>query len=344
MAAHSLNFMRFAARTAAILCVCATGAFGADKPPAVEVSLGDVSLNKVAFLVAADAGIYAKNGLSVHQYITPYAANKARHQGVNVPAQYVKDDAADDADISVGGGTPMIVNFTRSARATDRVIIATFESQVRDHIIASEAIKSPADLKGKRLGFTDDGAVTHFAAISFAKAMGWDPNQDISLIGNANAPEAIKDGKVDAFIGSALVQAKASQEKLKDLVDLGQYNIPVAGSSLNADRAWLKKNPETAKRFVKSTVEAIALIKTNRQAFFDAMAKWYNIKDRATQQSMYAQVAGLPKKPYPAVDGIKKTMEVYNYREMKKHKPEDFYDASFMTELDKSGYIDGLYR
>jgi hypothetical protein len=24
-------------------------------------------------------------------------------------------------------------------------------------------------------------------------------------------------------------------------------------------------------------------------------------------------------------------------------KPQDFYDASFVEELDKSGYIDGLY-
>ncbi len=29
---------------------------------------------------------------------------------------------------------------------------------------------------------------------------------------------------------------------------------------------------------------------------------------------------------------------------MTRHKPEDFVDASFVTELDKSGYIDGLYK
>src|SRR6187551_755721 len=34
----------------------------------VELSLGDVSLNKVAFLVAADNGIYEKNGLKVRQF------------------------------------------------------------------------------------------------------------------------------------------------------------------------------------------------------------------------------------------------------------------------------------
>ncbi len=37
-------------------------------------------------------------------------------------------------------------------------------------------------------------------------------------------------------------------------------------------------------------------------------------------------------------------MQVYDSHEMRSHKPEDFYDSSFMTELDKSGFIDGLYK
>src|SRR4051794_887339 len=89
----------------ALLALAATAALAGEAPrpaaaPAtplpIEVSLGDVSLNKVPFLIAADAGIYARNGVAVHQYITPYAADKARRQGVAVPAQYVNPDEDDD--------------------------------------------------------------------------------------------------------------------------------------------------------------------------------------------------------------------------------------------------------
>src|SRR5438270_4350635 len=79
----------------------------AEKPVAVDVALGDVSLNKAPFLIAADAGIYAKNGLDVRQFITPAAAAVARASGVIVPAEYVKRDIA-SAPIDIGGGTPMI--------------------------------------------------------------------------------------------------------------------------------------------------------------------------------------------------------------------------------------------
>jgi hypothetical protein len=37
-------------------------------------------------------------------------------------------------------------------------------------------------------------------------------------------------------------------------------------------------------------------------------------------------------------------LSLYTYRELKKAKPEDFYDASFITELDQSGYIDSVYK
>jgi ABC-type nitrate/sulfonate/bicarbonate transport system substrate-binding protein len=116
------------------------------------------------------------------------------------------------------------------------------------------------------------------------------------------------------------------------------------GSGVNALKRWLPEHRETAARFVKSTVDAIALIKTDKQAAFAAMAKWYGITDPEKQEHIYAQAVQLPSKPYPAVEGIKKMMAIYDYREMRVHAPEDFYDASFITALDQSGYIDGLYK
>src|SRR5467141_2093978 len=77
----------------------------------VDVSLGDVSINKVPQLVAADQGIYAKYGLEVHQTISAGAARAAAASGVVVPEAYVNRDASVAAPIEVGGGSPMIHGF-----------------------------------------------------------------------------------------------------------------------------------------------------------------------------------------------------------------------------------------
>jgi hypothetical protein len=44
---------------------------------------------------------------------------------------------------------------------------------------------------------------------------------------------------------------------------------------------------------------------------------------------------------YPSVE--LKVMAIYNYPEMGWYKSEDFYDDSFVRQLDQSRYIDSLY-
>src|SRR5215467_14361624 len=216
-----------------LLSTAASPSFAADKLTSVDVALGDVSLNKVPFLIAADAGIYAKNGLDVHQFITPGAAEVARNSGVLVPDQYVRKDIG-SAPFDIGGGSPMIYRVANDPKGIHRVVLATTESTIKDHIIASASIGKVEDLKGKRLGYSVPGAVTHVGALGFAKKMGWQPGKDITLVGNGNALNPLREGREDAFLGSAMVIALAPEMKLKDVIDLSQYNIPVAGSSIMA--------------------------------------------------------------------------------------------------------------
>ncbi|MBI3940098.1 MAG: hypothetical protein HY315_04640, partial [Acidobacteria bacterium] len=164
------------------------------------------------------------------------------------------------------------------------------------------------------------------------------------LLANALAVNTLRDGAVDAFVADELAYTMAMTAGFQSLVDLGAWNIPIAGSGVNATRTWLKDNGETARRFIKSLVETIALMKRDKTVAFNSMAKWYNITDPEKQELFYTEVSQIPRKPYPAVDGIKKVMEIYNYHEMQRHKPEDFYDDSFVRELDSSGYIDSLYK
>jgi ABC-type nitrate/sulfonate/bicarbonate transport system substrate-binding protein len=128
------------------------------------------------------------------------------------------------------------------------------------------------------------------------------------------------------------------------LLDLRTWKLPVAGSGIRTTRAWLKDNQDTARRFVKSMVEGIAVFKADRAAAYAAMQKWWNIQDPAILKAMYDAAKDMRAKPYPCIEGIKYTMEIYNSNEMRRHKPEDFYDDTFVRELDRSGYIDSLYK
>jgi NitT/TauT family transport system substrate-binding protein len=237
-----------------------------------------------------------------------------------------------------------MVRMTSSAIAPQRVILATTDDISRFHIVSRPDIARPEDLKGKRIGYGSLGALDHFSMMSFAEKMGWDAHRDLSLFSTGNGPMPTLKGKVDAFFATDIALEESHKLGLKDLVDLYPMRFPMPGSGVNAESSWLEKNRATAARFVKATVEAIARLKTDKEAAFASMVKWYGITDRAKQEAVYAQATQLPSKPYPSVEGLKKMQQFYNWREMTRHKLEDFYDASFIAELDKSGYIDGLYK
>lgn len=335
--------------TAAALFACTMGVAQAQGAKSdllsVDLSLGDVSLNKVAFLVAADNGIYGKNGLKVRQFVTADAASRIKRSGVDVPADFIgtaEEEAA--APLNIGGGSPLIVRMTSDARSVNRVILLTFEDTSKFHIISKKDVNSIDDLKGRRLGYSVYGAVSHLMALALLKQKGWSQEDDISLISEGMAYDALKKDKVDAFIGSEIYYGMAEKQGFKDLADITPLNIPVAGSGLNAEREWLRNNREAARRMVKSSIDAYAFMKNDKEATLKAMEKWYGVKDRAQQENMYKTVEATPLKPYPSVSGIKAVMSLYTYRELKMAKPEDFYDASFIAELDKTGYIDGVYK
>jgi len=305
----------------------------------VDVSLGDVSINKVPQLVAADQGIYAKYGLDVHQTISAGAARAAAASGVTVPESYVRREGGSAAPIEVGGGSPMIYGAVVNGRPA-RVIVLTQEPMAMDHVIARQGISRVQDLKGKRLGFSGAGAVTHFSALALAKELGWAPDRDITLVGGAATIEALKQDKVDAILGSAMVIALAQGAGFKDVGDLTTYKIPMAGSGVMVDKAFLSANRDTVLRFLKADIEATALMQKDRRVFDAALAKWFNITDASTQAGMFAYVNKFEKKPYPAIDGVKQVLAIYDSPEMRKHKAEEFYDSSLVAQLDKSGFLD----
>ncbi len=86
------------------------------------------------------------------------------------------------------------------------------------------------------------------------------------------------------------------------------------------------------------------MIKTDKKAALASMTKWYGISDPQKLEAVYAEAKLLPSKPYPSIEGLRLMQSVYDWREMTIRRPEDFADSSFIADLDKSGYIDSLYK
>ena len=321
------------------------GASGADQQKTLDrlmVPLTDVSINKVPYVTAKEAGLYEKYGLDVHLYITEGAAKKGEGDGMAPPKEFV---GGKGSDLSTGGGVGLTVG--KAQRGGDRVILATTDHTLRWHVYARPEIKTVEQLKGKRLGVTGDSSCTGLVGYIIASKMKWQIGKDLTL---ARASEerlaALGKNTVDAVVVNELGFTHAAKMGLKPLIDLNEWSEPFLCSGVSASQAWLAQpgNRDKALRFLKATVEGIALMTKNDPVATRAIGKWWGVPDREIQRRMLSTGKEIPKKPYPNVEGIKLVMKLYDSPEMRKYKPEDFYDDTLMRELDKSGFIDGLYK
>lgn len=320
------------------LLVCSMGlACGESDLIPLRVVMGSRSVSKLPFVIAEDQGLYEKYGLDVDLWMPPPDFEGGKQ---------VRGKAPRRSDISINGATPMMVDVAVNARGRHLVVLASTDCVVRAHIVGRRGIDNLEDLKGRRLGITPYmHTTTGFVALLLARRMGWDPVHDLSIMFNGRDLGLLREGKVDAIVASERWYAIALQEGFPILADTRTWGEPIAGNSVRVEPAWLEDsmNREAASRFLKATVEAIALFHQNRELAIDVLGRWYGITDRELAEVVYERGASIPRRPYPCYEGIRKTFELYDSNEMRRYTPDDFYDDSLLQALDESGFIDSLY-
>jgi ABC-type nitrate/sulfonate/bicarbonate transport system substrate-binding protein len=157
--------------------------------------------SKLIVWVAQNEGLYAKNGLQVEIFTPPNSADDFRKvTGIEVPSQYVRQTAP--SPVTIGGGTPGIIRSSTDARARKTLIITSADNMANWSIIARQDITRPEQLKGKRLGHSEN--ISHFHTTLFLKRMGWVSGRDVSLVPGIEHLDPLLNGDVDAFIANDL--------------------------------------------------------------------------------------------------------------------------------------------
>jgi ABC-type nitrate/sulfonate/bicarbonate transport system substrate-binding protein len=143
------------------------------------------------------------------------------------------------------------------------------------------------------------------------------------------------------------VHKKAVEAGMRVLANMQEMEIPFQNSALVATQRFIGKNPDVMRRLTKSFVDGIHLVKTNPDSAKRAIGKYMRIKDEKDLDEAYEILASLTqRKPYPTLEGFKNIIAELSAKipAAKSADPKDFVDIRFLDELDRSGYIDNLYR
>jgi ABC-type nitrate/sulfonate/bicarbonate transport system substrate-binding protein len=109
----------------------------------------------------------------------------------------------------------------------------------------------------------------------------------------------------------------------------------------------MNKSPDVVRRVVKSYVEGIRVMRSDPRLAKRALGKYMKISDEAELDETYQLLKKLISvKPYPTLEGFRIVLDELSEKipAAKNANPKDFTDTRFLEELDRSGFIDQLYK
>ncbi len=281
--------------------------------------------------IALDKGLFAKYGLNLDlRFIAPATST----QGL----------LAKSLDIVNPGGE--IIEAALNGEPV--VYIAGILTRAVMSLHVKPEIRSVSDLRGKVLAVTLPGATTDFAARVLLQQSGLVPGKDVKLIYLKGMPEIVagmSQGNADAGIFTSPTTLKAKQSGFKELVNLTDRNIPMIHAAFASTKDYLKGQPENVRRFLQGYIEGIKVARTDAELAKQMIGKYTKTTDRDELDDAYRTfVAGWEKIPLVPTAAVQTMLNFATNPAAKTAKAESFIDNSAVIELEKSGFIERLYR
>jgi ABC-type nitrate/sulfonate/bicarbonate transport system substrate-binding protein/LysM repeat protein len=236
-------------------------------------------------------------------------------------------------------------------RGSDVVMIAGVINTLTFKFFVDKSIKQPDQLKGKIAAVTRFGSSTDFALRYALERYGLVPDKDVTILqaGNMAAIVAgLESGKVQGAMLSAPFTLRAKKLGFPLMADLQMLGLEYQHTGVATSQALIKSRPELVRNVMKAYVEGIHYYKTHRAESLTILAKYLKTTDADVLSEIYDDV-GLKltaEKPYPTLRGIGIMLRELAAANSKSAvvRPEDFVDISFVRELDRSGFIERLYK
>ena len=218
-------------------------------------------------------------------------------------------------------------------------------------LMTQPEIKTPEQLKGGTVAVARFGGAADFVARYALARLGLNPGKDVTIVQTGSTPERLAAMEARRVTGSTLVPPAtfiAQRKGFHLLADVASLGLAYQHQGGVTTRKFLRENQAVVRNFVKSYIEAVHRLKTDRAIGMKIAAKYLRLEDAELLKKTYESSIDenkLPMKQYPTVEGIKIIIDQIAASNPKAQsaKPQDFIDARFVEEFDKSGYIDGLY-
>jgi NitT/TauT family transport system substrate-binding protein len=302
----------------------------------LSVGYGAISADQLVIWVAKDTGIFARNNLDVRLiYFTG---------GSMAVAAMVSGDTP----ILQSSG-PAIVSA--GLAGSDAVYVAGGIVTLDYQLMTLPEIKTAQQLKGGSVAIARFGGAADFVARFAIARLGLNPARDVTIVQVGTTLDrlaALEARRVQATVLVPPTTFMAQKKGLNLMADVATLGLAYQHQGVATTRRYIRERPDVVRNFVRSYIEAVHRLKTDRQGGIKILAKYMHLDDRDVLERTYDNAIAdnkLPPKQYPTLEGIKTILDQMGQNDPKAKgaTPQQFVDLRFIEEFDKSGFIAKLY-
>jgi NitT/TauT family transport system substrate-binding protein len=319
----------------AVIFFTSPAAYAAEtaKPTPLRLAYSAITVNQAIPWIAHDAGHFKKHGLDVELiHASSITALQALLAG-EVTIAHSVTDACVSANLS----------------GTDTLFLGAILDKPLYSFIVNAKIKTPQDLKGKRVGVTRFGATPDALARAMLRMWNLDPATDVTMV-QLNEMGLLVQGLVNGVIDAALISLPSNLRakslgyiELFDMTKIGKTYI--TGTVVTRKR-FIDGQRDTAKRFMRGFLEGMKTYLEDEEFSIKIIQKWTRAKNRDEVKEAYAiQAKHMLRIPRTSIDGVKTILEgMEKLPGAKTADPRRFIDSTILDDLEKEGFLKTLYK
>jgi NitT/TauT family transport system substrate-binding protein len=304
----------------------------------VRLSHSALETSNAVWFIAQELGFYKKQGLDSELLFIP-----------STTTSLTSLLAGDVHVANVSGGAVASAVLAGAQIA----IVACYLNSLPYELVVNESIRSAEELKGKSLGISRLGSASDVAARALLRGLNLEPDKQVPIMqvgGSSERAAAFRAGRIAGFPsppGVIHLTKGMPHRILISTADFKQrFEFPYICAATT--KAFLQKNRETVKKVIMAHIEAVQFVKTRKDESKKIMAKYARTNNEDYLESAYSASAKL----YDVVPLVTRPGVEIQIREAiatarKSGAPlrfEDMVDESIVRELDKSGFIDKVYK
>jgi NitT/TauT family transport system substrate-binding protein len=303
----------------------------------VRMGLSSVSALHSATWVAEQKGFYRKYNIDAEIIVTGQGGTAG-----------ISALLANDIQMVSSAGDILVA---AALRGGDTVMVAGVVNKGLQRIVTKPELKTPADLKGKRVGVTRIGAVSHSVLLMMLQRWKMSVN-DIQVMQVGSSPNMLASLDKGGLEGAVLTIPSmfvAEDRGYRVLHDMADTDIYYLHTMIATTRSYIKNNRDKVSRFLKGFLEGLAFVKQHKEESIDIVKKKLRLgaeQERNLERSIDLLTAKYYEQiPYPSMRGVDTVLGFLekDNPKAKTAEPKTFVDDSLLREIEAGGFIKTLY-